>query len=102
IPEELRIVMRVEVDEAGRDDHSAGVERPRGVGRLQPPERSDAPRPDADVGAVALRPRPVDDDAVLDDEVEIGHRALLFPPRRAAARLAASRSIMSTPCACTR
>src|SRR5438128_2146843 len=72
------------------------------VAGVKPPQRGDASSADADVGAVPLRPRPVDDDAVLDDEVEVGHRALLFPPRRAAARLAASRSIMSTPCACTR
>jgi hypothetical protein len=32
IPEQLRIVVRVEIDEAGRDDHPARVEHPGGVG----------------------------------------------------------------------
>ncbi len=36
IPEELRVVVRVQVDEAGRDDHPAGVEHPVGVGGAQP------------------------------------------------------------------
>ena len=45
IPEELRVVVRVQVDEAGRDDQAVGVEHALGVGRVDLPEPRDAAVP---------------------------------------------------------
>src|SRR5262249_18055650 len=72
-PEELRVVVRVEVDESGRDDHAAGVERALRRRRTETADARDATVAHADVGAIALRARPVDDDAVPDDDVVVGH-----------------------------
>jgi hypothetical protein len=54
IPEQLGIVVRVEVDEARRHDLSAGVEDARGVRAAQPADPGDTAARDADVGAIAL------------------------------------------------
>jgi hypothetical protein len=73
VPEELRVVVRVQVDEPGGDDHPARVERLRGVRGLQAADPGDAAVADADVGAVALGPRAVDHQAILQDDVQLGH-----------------------------
>ena len=64
VPEELRVVVGVEIDEAGGDDHAARVDDPRTIRGGDPPDVRDAAGPDADVRPIALCPRSVDDDAV--------------------------------------
>jgi hypothetical protein len=74
VPEELCVVVRMEVDEARRDDHAARVEDAPRVGGLQTSDRRDPAAADGDVGAIALRARAVDHDPVLQYDVELGHR----------------------------
>ena len=71
VPEQLRVVVGVRVDDAGRDDEPAGVDRLGGLlGHVA--ERDDPAVTDADVGAPAGRARPVDDGAAPDHAVEHG------------------------------
>ena len=79
------VVVRMGVDEAGRDDPARGVDLD---GATRADERSDAGDPVAghrDVGDVPGRARAVDDGAVPDDEIEpLGH--ISRPSRRRASR----------------
>src|SRR5262249_26953436 len=84
IPVELRVVVRVKIDEAGRDDHPARVEHASRGCRSEPANGRDPAAADADVGAIALRTGAVDNDAVPDHDVEIGHASSL--PGRALPR----------------
>ena len=52
VPEHLRVVVRVDVDEAGRDDLAVGVDRAR-RGLVDVADRDDASVADADVAAAA-------------------------------------------------
>ena len=71
VPEELRVVVRVRVDEPGRDHLTVGVDRALGVaGDLA--DGDDAPVVDGDVAGERLAAGPVDDEAALDDDV-VGH-----------------------------
>src|SRR5205823_10648733 len=93
VPEELRIVVRVEIDEAGRDDHPLRVEDALAIAGAEPADARDATVPDADVGLVALRLRAVDDDPTPQDDVEVRHRLLsrgALPPDRKSTRLNSS------------
>src|SRR5206468_6499008 len=121
IPEELRVVVRVEVDEPRGDDRAARIEDPARTGGAEPADRRNPTAADADVGAIALRARAVDDDPVPDHDVEHGvlrHPAATArrrskcgitsrPKRRSESSTSAWRvrpvwtrkSIMSTPCA---
>ena len=67
-PSDLRIVVRVRVDDAGHDDEPVGVDRLRGA-REAADVRDDAVL-DADVGDALRQSRAVHDGAVLDDRVE--------------------------------
>ena len=69
---QLRVVVRVDVDEAGRDDEAVGVELAR-AGPLHVADLDDRAVAHADVGGARGRARPVDDGATADDEVELGH-----------------------------
>ena len=85
--------MRVEIDDAGRDDHPLRVEDAPAIGGAEPPDARDATVPDADVGLVALRLRAVDDNPTPQDDVEVRHRLLsrgtLPPPVEVGDHLAA-------------
>ena len=73
IPEHLRVVVRVDVDEAGRDDVPIGVERPRRRA-AHVADLGDAPVAHADVGAPRRRAGAVDDGSAADQEIEVvGH-----------------------------
>src|SRR4029079_9322756 len=74
IPEELCVVVRVRVDEAGRDDHVAGVDRLVGV-FIDLADRDDAAVANADIGALTGCPGAVDDGAAPDHGIE--HDVLL-------------------------
>src|SRR4029077_10311268 len=52
----------------------ARAETRGGAAAPHPADPGDATARDADVGAIALRLRSVDDDPVLQDDVELGHR----------------------------
>ena len=73
IPEQLRVVMGMQIDEAGRDDQSRGVDRLRGVGGAQPPDFRDAAVLDADVAAKARHPRSVHHHSIANDQIELRH-----------------------------
>ena len=73
VPEDLGVVVRVDVDEAGRDDRALGVERAAG-GAADVAQRGDAAATDAEVAAPRRGARAVDQRAAADQEVEVlGH-----------------------------
>jgi hypothetical protein len=69
--------MRVDVDEAGRDEHAFRID-------LVFPARSDLadgmnfPARDGDIGFVRLRTRAVDDRSAAYNQVDVGHDVILF------------------------
>ena len=67
VPEDLGVVVGVDVDEPRGDDALAGVER--AVTLQVAAELGDAPVGDADVGAHSGRSAPVDDRTATDDEL---------------------------------
>ena len=68
------VAVRVDVDEAGRDDAIAGVDDRLRAGVLpEPAHRLDVPVPDADVGREPGIPGAVDDTPVPDEDVEARH-----------------------------
>ena len=71
IPEHLRVVVGVDVDESRRDDVAAGVERALAVEPVA--DRADVAVRDRDVRPDTGRAGPVDDRAAPDDEVR-AHR----------------------------
>ena len=80
VPEDLGVVVGVDVDEAGRDDGAVGVEHPIG-GAGRGPDRGDPSVADRDVGAACRRAGPVDDRSAADQEVEmLGHRRFRSGP----------------------
>ncbi len=77
VPERLRVVVRVDVDEARRDREARRIDGLFGrLGHLA--DRDDLTVPDADVGAAPRPPRSVDDLATSDHTVE--HARTLRPP----------------------
>ena len=67
IPEDLRVVVRVDVDEPGRDDLPRRVEL---AGTREPvADLGDHAVGDRDIGRPSRRPRPVDDGATPDHHV---------------------------------
>ena len=74
VPEELRVVVRMHVPEAGRDDESADVEH--ALGRLvHVADGGDPAARDGDIAAVGLGARPIGDESVLEYEID-GHDSL--------------------------
>ena len=71
IPHELRVVVRVRVDEAGSDDVAGGVDLSGGF-VVDRADRDDPPVTNADVGDAPGRPGAVDDGSASDDFVEHG------------------------------
>ena len=77
IPQHLRVVVRVDVDEARRYDLTAGIDGAKGlVGRMT--QRHDLAVLDADVAAVARGTGAVDDLAARD--LQVIRHGLLIPP----------------------
>jgi hypothetical protein len=73
IPEELGVVVSVQVDEAGGHDKPGGVDDLGGVRAVQVPRhRGDLPVLDTDVGFAAGQVTAVDQGAAGDDGVECG------------------------------
>ena len=69
LPVQLRIVVRMDVDESRRDDAPVGVDGARCALR-HPADADDAAVAHGDVGAVGRHARAVDDPAAAYDEVE--------------------------------
>ena len=72
VPGDLRIIMAVVVDEPRRDDPALGVDRPVG-GTAQFADLGDLAVLDPDIAAETRHPRPIDDAAVLDQQI-VRHR----------------------------
>ncbi len=72
IPEQLGVVVRVQVDESGRDDEAIGVDRARRR-IVDVADLDNAAVANRDVGPARLRTGAVDDGAVPDDDVDIAH-----------------------------
>ena len=81
IPEDLRVVVRVQVDEPGNEREAVGVDRAARA-LVDASERHDPPVADADVGWPRRRTGSVDDAAVADEHIE--HLRVLPRDRRAA------------------
>ena len=77
IPEKLRVVVGMQIDEAGRDDQARSFDRLGGVGGAQPPYFRDQTVLDADVATEARHPGTVHDDSIANDEVELSHGSTL-------------------------
>ncbi len=72
IPEQLGIVMRVQIDETRRDDQPAGVkDLPRIA--IQPADLRDFPVADADVADKPTASEAIDDRAAANDRVKSAH-----------------------------
>ena len=69
IPEELGVVVGVDVDEAGSDHEATGVDGATGA-LVDLAHGDDAAVAHADVGHPPWRSRPVDQRAALDENVE--------------------------------
>ena len=69
VPENLGVVVGVQVDEAGGHDQALGVDFPLSVAAVQPADLGDATVLDGDIADVAGRPGPVDDGTASDDDV---------------------------------
>src|SRR5579885_1858114 len=74
IPEDLRVVVGVKIDEAGRDDLPRRIDHARGVARAQAAYLGDSPVLDSDITAKPRHPGPVDYHSVANDRVEFRHR----------------------------
>jgi len=70
VPQHLRVVVGVDVDEAGRDDQAGAAEPLLGLGPVEPADRRDAPVPHTDIGGAACRAGPVHDRAAGEHDVE--------------------------------
>ena len=103
IPVQLRVVVRVGVDEPRRDDAIVGVDDPPGRSAREATDLDDPTPLDADVGAEAREARAVDHGPAPHDEVQHVHLRCAAPAarsphaatgrgRRAASRTGARRS----------
>ena len=70
IPVQLRVVVRVDVDEPGRDDEPRGVEGLRGQLARELADPDDAAVLHGDVGAPRRRAQAVDDESAGDEVIE--------------------------------
>ena len=73
IPEHLRVVVRVEIDEARGDDHAAGIEHARAIGRPDVSQLGDATVLDGDIAPAPRHARAVDHHAAPDHRVVERH-----------------------------
>ena len=69
VPGDLRVVVGVAVDDAGRERQPVGLHGLAGGPEIRP-DRGDFPVPDAEVAVDRLGPRAVVDFRILDDQVE--------------------------------
>src|SRR5271166_612891 len=72
--------MRVQIDKAGRDDTTGGVENTVGGLALEPANLGDFAVLDRNVADVAGCARPINNRAALNDDVVIRHSYLLNEP----------------------
>ena len=79
IPEELGVVVGVQVDEARRHDQAAGVDRLVGLAGADLADLGDHAVLDADVAAEARQAAAVDDHAAADHAIESGHVSSVSP-----------------------
>ncbi|MCY1412147.1 hypothetical protein D9M71_275460 [compost metagenome] len=98
VPHGLGVVVGVDIDEAGRDQMTAGVDFLHAMaGDL--PHLDDAPVPDRHVGAIGLATQPVGNVAATDHQIELRTHATSSADRRPT--LAELRTKPLYPCAAT-
>src|SRR5262245_18258775 len=73
IPENLRVIMRVQIDKTGRDDAARSVQNTLGGFPFQAADLGDLAVLDRDVADIAGCARSIDDRATFDDNVVICH-----------------------------
>ena len=82
LPRDLAVVVGVDVDEPGRDDHVPRVDLVAVPGPQTLPDRGDSPAGDRHVGFERLGAGPVDDQAAPHHNVEIsGHGVISLTVR---------------------
>ena len=86
VPEDLRVVVRVQVDEARRDDHPAGVENQVGIVRLDVAELRNATVGNGHVAATPRHARSIDHHPAADHRVVSRHLAISSTPAGRAAQ----------------
>ena len=69
VPEDLGVVVGVEVDEAGGDVEAVGVEHLARVARRDAADLGDDPVPDGDVRAIPRHTGPVEDGAAANQPI---------------------------------
>ena len=79
IPENLGVVMGVQVDKTRRDDQPAGVDYFGALMRVDPSNPGDSPVLDADIAAKARRAGTVNHHPVRDHQIEFRHRRVSCP-----------------------
>ena len=94
VPGGLAVVVRVDVDEAGRDQQAAGVDLAPALADVVA-HRGDGVAVDGDVGLAARRAGAVDDGAAADHEIVHGPELLRIPRRV----LPGHRARLRPPCA---
>ena len=80
IPSNLRVVMSVQIDEAGRDDQAVGVDGLFREAGGAAADLRDLAVLDPDVGAVTRHAGSVNNGSTFDVKIEIGHRKI--PPSK--------------------
>jgi hypothetical protein len=77
IPEQLRVVVRVQVDETRSDDEAVGIQHLRARVGIDMADLRDDAGSNADIRPVAGNPRSIDDGSLLDDDIEFRQRISL-------------------------
>ena len=78
IPADLRVVVGVQIDEAGRDDQAVGVDDLFGEAGRAAAELRDLAVLDPDVAAIARDAGTIDDGAAFDLNIVISHQVFLL------------------------
>src|SRR5262249_5190194 len=78
VPSDLCVIMSVQVDEAGRDNESIGVDNLLGKPRRSAANLCDLAILDVDIAAIARDAGTVDNGAAFNKDVNLRH--VLFPP----------------------
>ena len=101
VPLDLRVVVGVQVDEAGRDDQPLGVKQLVGVGGVHSAAHlGDDAVLDSDIRLEAGHPCAIDDCAATNQNIKLGHLSLLqaSPQVRRIYRLVLMVVTPSMPC----
>src|SRR5262249_23302394 len=82
VPENLGIIMSMEIDESRRDNHARGVDLAAGVGAVDSADSGNDTVFDSDIAAKARHPRSIDDHSIFDCDIEFRHQDFLSGAKR--------------------